>query len=238
MVMKHSMVRLVRRLHRVTGLLVALFLLVISATGIVLNHAERLDLDSVYIPGKLAKLYFGRAEKILGYFENDKHFYLLSEDLYIDAANVRYCGATLDGVESFDQGYLVLCDGSLLWLDQDINIVDWLTVGVGVPQGLVGMGKLEDRVVVSDGKSHYLVDPDLLKFIPVEGEFQVSKRVAIPDEKLMHDSISWHQFVLDFHSGQLFGGLGKLVSDIVAVLFILMAVTGLIIWSRGTKNRF
>ena len=111
--------RLARRLHRITGALVAVFLLFVSATGIVLNHAEQFDLDSAYIPGIFAKSYFSRSVSITGYLQQDKHFYLLAEDLYVDTGYVRHCGRTLGGVETFADGYLVLCDGALLWLDHD-----------------------------------------------------------------------------------------------------------------------
>ena len=55
---------------------------------------------------------------------------------------------------------------------------------------------------------------------------------------LMFGSVSGHLFFLDFHSGQLFGDFGKFTRDVIAVLFILMAVTGPMTWCRDPKTGF
>ncbi|MDG1835054.1 MAG: hypothetical protein P8J22_06125, partial [Pseudomonadales bacterium] len=49
--------QLVRKTHRITGVIVAAMLLIVSFTGIILNHAEDIDLDG-YVPGFLAGIYF------------------------------------------------------------------------------------------------------------------------------------------------------------------------------------
>ncbi|MBQ13009.1 MAG: hypothetical protein CMQ17_01195, partial [Gammaproteobacteria bacterium] len=44
--------------------------------------------------------------------------------------------------------------------------------------------------------------------------------------------LSVERLVLDLHSGRIFGAAGALLVDIMAVLFMLMAATGVWIWLR------
>ena len=77
--------QLVRKTHRITGVIVAAMLLIVSFTGIILNHAEDIDLDG-YVPGFLAGIYFSPSDQVNGYVANEQYFFVLSEELYVDSA--------------------------------------------------------------------------------------------------------------------------------------------------------
>jgi len=226
---------LVRKVHRITGVVVAVMLLIVSTTGIVLNHAEDIDLDG-YVPGALASIYFNRTEKVYGYTANEHYFFVLSGELYVDTARIRHCGSNLGGVASFVHGYQVLCDGAILWLDSDLNVVDWLTEAAGVPHNLQSIANVQDNVVVSDGKKVYQVEIELPSFAAIDVQPATPGRIQIPEDVLIGESVSWHKLILDFHSGRIFGNAGKYASDLLALAFILMAITGLIIWGRKPKK--
>ena len=134
--------QLVRKTHRITGVIVAAMLLIVSFTGIILNHAEDIDLDG-YVPGFLAGIYFSPSDQVNGYVANEQYFFVLSEELYVDSARVRYCGSDLGGVARFEYGYQILCDGSILWLDMDLNVVDWVTEAAGLPSQLQSIVSFE-----------------------------------------------------------------------------------------------
>jgi hypothetical protein len=223
--------QLVRKTHRITGVIVAAMLLIVSSTGIILNHAEDIDLDS-YVPGFLAGIYFSPSDQVNGYVANEHYFFVLSEELYVDSTRVRYCGSDLGGVARFEYGYQILCDGSILWLDMDLNVVDWLTEAAGLPGQLQSIVSFKDDVLVSDGDKTYLVDIEVPAFKVVDVSPPKSGTIQIPAEVLMEESVSWHKLILDFHSGRVFGTVGKYASDLLALAFILMAITGLMIWTR------
>ena len=44
--------------------------------------------------------------------------------------------------------------------------------------------------------------------------------------------ISWERLLLDIHSGRVLGSLGVVLVDLMALLFMLMAASGVWIWSR------
>ena len=227
--------QMVRKIHRVTGVIVAIMLLIVSFTGIILNHAEDIDLDG-YVPSFFAGIYFKPANQVTGYVVNERYFYVLSEELYVDTSRVRYCGSQLGGVAAFEYGYQVLCDGSILWLDQDLNIVDWVTEAAGVPGDLRSIANALEGVLAFDGNKTYLVDIETPAFATIDVEYPKSTPVQVPADVLMAESVSWHKLILDFHSGRVFGALGKYASDLLALAFILMAITGLMIWGRRTKK--
>ena len=45
------------------------------------------------------------------------------------------------------------------------------------------------------------------------------------------------QIVLDLHSGRLFGNIGVLVMDLVAILLIILSITGFIAWNSNRQLR-
>jgi len=44
------------------------------------------------------------------------------------------------------------------------------------------------------------------------------------------------RLLLDFHSGRIFGPVGVLVYDLLALAVGFMAISGLVLWFRGRRN--
>jgi uncharacterized iron-regulated membrane protein len=49
--------------------------------------------------------------------------------------------------------------------------------------------------------------------------------------------ISWERLILDIHSGRIIGQWGVILVDVMAILFLTMAVTGVWIWSRRRSGK-
>ena len=49
----------------------------------------------------------------------------------------------------------------------------------------------------------------------------------------MPASLNWQRLLQDLHAGRLFGLAGQLLMDLAALLLVVLAFTGVIIWSRG-----
>jgi hypothetical protein len=46
-------------------------------------------------------------------------------------------------------------------------------------------------------------------------------------------SLNWQRLLQDLHAGRVFGWAGQLVMDLAALLLVILALTGVIIWSRS-----
>ena len=47
---------------------------------------------------------------------------------------------------------------------------------------------------------------------------------------------SLERVLLDFHSGRIFGPVGIVVYDLLALMVLVLSISGLIIWVRGKRN--
>jgi len=50
--------------------------------------------------------------------------------------------------------------------------------------------------------------------------------------RFREQQITWLKLMQDIHSGQIFGFQGKLLNDIVGIIIILLAISGIILWKR------
>jgi hypothetical protein len=63
-----------------------------------------------------------------------------------------------------------------------------------------------------------------------------SKQRSLLEQAYKQRQISWLKLVQDLHSGQLFSTSGKLLTDLVGVIILLLAISGFITWQRR-KNQ-
>jgi hypothetical protein len=47
---------------------------------------------------------------------------------------------------------------------------------------------------------------------------------------------SLERFLLDLHSGRIFGSVGILIYDLLALAIAFLALSGLLLWVRGKRN--
>ena len=69
----------------------------------------------------------------------------------------------------------------------------------------------------------------------------LNKLTDLPLQKQLSETyrqrqISYLKVVQDLHSGQIFSVQGKLLTDLVGILVILLAISGFITWQRRKKS--
>ena len=229
-----------RRWHRWLGLLVALPVLVLSVTGVLLNHIEFLDWADDPLPPWLARSYgVSPTEQIHG-SQVDGHWYAQAgERLFMDGSAVASCSAPFQGAVAAQGLTVAGCGGDLLLLQGDQQ-VERLRPGQGVP--------VFTRLGVTGGALVLETESRLLRF-----DLEHLNRVvlAVPDwqpaviEPLpavlqpglqaasVPASLNWQRLLQDLHAGRVFGWAGQWVMDLAALLLVVLALTGVVIWSRS-----
>ena len=66
--------------------------------------------------------------------------------------------------------------------------------------------------------------------------------MALPDQlkqalinQSVPPSLNWQRFLLDLHAGRIAGLAGQLIMDLAALILIVLAVTGTVIWGRTRR---
>ena len=230
-------------LHRRMGLISAFFVLLLSLTGLLLHHSNSLGLDTAFVGSSVIARWYGveTAELTVAYRTESGTVAQIEQTLYLDGVRLEGDHSSLVGAVEADIGVVIATRDSLLLMTEEAELIETLGAQHGLPAQLTAISHGEDSIWLRASAGSFLADLDALRFTPVEPfvvlEWESSfVPEAAETDQLLSDYnanlISWERLLLDLHSGQLLGSFGRLVVDIMAVLFLFMAATGIWIWSR------
>lgn len=236
--------------HRRAGLASVLVLILVTLTGIALNHTGGLSLDKHYPQaGWLLWPYESSLNTPQGLSVRDHWLWSNGQQLYRDHSALYPCGG-LQGGAIADSELLVQCDDQWLWLSVS-SPSEWPLMDTLDP-GLFGLNS-SDRVAASEGAfwvqgkagtassspwqrldlDLYETSPDQPATPPIE---LIVSDVPNHISPVRNHTISWQRIVLDIHSGRWFGPLGPWVVDLAALALLFLACSGFWIWySRRSR---
>jgi uncharacterized iron-regulated membrane protein len=130
------------------------------------------------------------------------------------------------------------------------KVLEILGGAQGVPAGMRQIGVMDDKLVVRASHGDYLADKELLywdesekvgdRHVPVVADW--AKASAPPEvlyaklvETYRGKGLTLERVLLDLHSGRIAGRAGVITVDFVAILMILLAVSGIWMWIRHIR---
>ena len=207
-----------RRLHRRVGVILLVFVLFLSLTGMALNHAGDLGLDRRYV----------------------------SWSWLLDAYGMK-APAPYAGIVRLEP-LVVVGDGRRVHvLLESGELVESIDLGASLPGSIERVGRAGGRAVLQIGDALYRSDADVTLFEPwpegAPGEVSWSAAVEADTPGLEALQVSWRgqgltvdRVLLDLHSGRILVLPGRLLLDAVALAMILLSVTGLVL--ANARRRF
>ena len=236
-----------RKIHRAAGISAVLFVILFVATGLLLQHAPSLHLHRHHIPASWAYAFYDA--QVLGSTDYRTANHWVSQaghSLYIDAAPVAETELhrLLGAVETAD-GIWVAADDRLLLLSKQGQVLESLSLLQGLPETAMRLGIAEGALVLGGAHSIWRASASALQWHPLPPSTAVTWSQAASGEGLpielqrsvlAHASahlITWERLLADMHSGRLFGAVGVWLADLAAVLLLLLAATGAVLWFKG-----
>ena len=227
--LKESTVRSLRKGHRNVGIFLVLFLLLVSVTGILLNHTESLHLSERSVPTFVARRYY-QSQEVPGFELNTRYYYALGDVLYVDHQALTQCGEIKGVVEHAGQ-FVILCDAELAVFTEDHQMIERFGEVHGLPPNLNRLAVENKQLLLANDTEVFGFDTDTLESVPMTTAFNDWPETRkVPAHLLLKDSVSWQQFLLDLHSGMFIGTAGKWLADLVAIFIIGIAISGLVMW--------
>jgi len=237
-----------RRLHRRVGVTAAAFVIFMVLSGLAINHSNDLGLDQRHLSQPILLDWYGLEgpENIRSFRAGENWLSFAGSQLFLNEKAV----ATLsNGTGAVFNGEMLIAAGSdeLLLLDPDGNLVERLPWGPAGAGKIDSLGLLEDgNVAVASSGQLWFADRDLLSWQP-GAEAGMSPLWAAPGvaPDTLQQAIARHyrgsgpsleRFLLDLHSGRIFGSLGILIYDLLALAIAFLALSGLLLWVRGKRN--
>jgi len=247
---KKSRISAWRRLHRTLGASAAAFILFMAFSGMVINHAQDLGLDRQHVSQALLLYWYGLTgpEEFHSYAAGDQWISFAGSNAYF---NGQYISELPNGVGAVFTGEMLIAAGSngFLLLDPQGGLIEKLPWEHPETGPVESIGLLENgSVLVKSATGMWLADAQLLQWQPADasgGKTSPAWSDSAPEPRTIRQSViqqyrgaglSLERLILDLHSGRIFGPVGILIYDLLAVIVGFLAISGVIFWFRGRRN--
>ena len=204
------------RWHRRIGITSALFVLILSITGLLLLFSSSLNLDQKTWGGALVGKVYNLApesDPVGFYIENSER------------ANVT------------DGNWVIMVDGLVYVGSEAPTPLQPPLLGAAWKGEYIAFANAEETVLT-------LEDGTLVERTAPGGYFDHAEPTPIPAdvknrvlERYSGRGMPASRILLDIHTGRFFGSLGTWVMGLATILLIILSVTGLIMWTKTDQRR-
>lgn len=229
--------------HRRLGLGAAVFLILLIASGLLLNHSHRLGLDRSYILSPWLLDWYGirtptepRGVALGAHWVSE-----LDGRIYFDGHELSSLRGRLNGAVALKDTVAAAVDGDVWLLTSDGAVIEQLGAAQGVPSGLRALGVDHGgRLVAQAAQGYYAADGELSKWRRIAPQaVNWARPTEIPPElsaELIRQyrgrGLSVERVLADLHGGRLIGEIGVWLVDLTAIACLGLALSGLWLWAR------
>ena len=239
--------------HRRIGLVAILLVIVLSITGIMLNHTERFKLDSTYVDSSFLLSWYGLEpdSEPVSYGVDESTFTQWGSQLFLDEQPIAEYDNGIRGAIMAEKFIVVAFERDILLLTPSGELVESIPTESSFAD-IARLGVKQQRPVVEtvDG-SFYIADEHIIDWSSTVADDALwSQSTPMSDEKMAAlktgfrgQGLSLERVVLDLHSGRIFGAYGIYVMDAAAIALLWLSLSGLWVWNSrrikmGRKRHF
>lgn len=245
---------LLLRWHRWCGAVAALLVVLATLSGILINHAHSLGWDHRPLRAGWLLALYGVEPEIprTGYNVNGVWLARVSNQLYWNFQALGDCRGGLAGAVAVEGGVAAQCGNGLYLLTSEGELLEQLFTPSDAMQSdatqtdaMQKFGISAGKLILQGAERSWAIDIDEGHWHETEAPQSVAWAVpqSLPGvlavqlgELALPSDLSWERVLLDFHSGRLFGDVGILVMDIVGVIMLFLASSGLWVWITRPKH--
>ncbi|MFK5915427.1 MAG: PepSY-associated TM helix domain-containing protein [Woeseiaceae bacterium] len=230
--------------HRQIGLVVALLAILLSITGILLNHTEEFELDSQHIKSEFLLNWYGiKKPSITSYAVGKDWISHAGHNIYLNDASVDKEIINISGAVALENFIAVATENEIILLTPDGEKIERLDATTGVPNHIAHLGVTTKQQLALQTKSQILIaNNDVTEWKESENKNILwAKKSALPKNhvealnKLFRgEGLSKERVMLDLHSGRILGKAGPLLMDLSAILLIVLSFTG--VWMYAKRS--
>ena len=243
---QRSPARLLRSLyiwHRYFGISTAVFVIVLTVTGLLLNHTDELQLDSDYIQSDLLLGWYGidAPGEFTSYTSGPVRVTAVNDQVFWGNEPLSHVSAPLTGMLLYQDLVVIAAGGGLSLYTTGGELIEKLDHVAGVPTGIFALGiTAQALLAVNTAQGIYLTDDGLLEWhLADKPEVAWSAATTVPpglkavlQAAYRGTGLPVERVLLDLHSGRILGQAGVYLVDAAAILFLLLAMSGVWLWTR------
>lgn len=240
---------LFRKWHRRLGFSAAILLLNLSITGILLNHSETLGLDKRYIDsGWIVDWYGIKAPTTATCFslaKLEKPICQIDEQIYYDNQQLLSSGSPLIAVTQLNHQLISLVTThSISLFTPDLQLIESVTESQSLPVPITAAfnNTANDQLLFIADEQTWEFNDETLSFTETttlllkETTAQPAQGVNLKrlQGQYLSKQLTQLKFIQDLHSGRIFYLPGKLLTDLTAIITILLIISGFVAWQKRT----
>lgn len=240
-----------RTWHRRIGIASIGMVLWLALSGILINHSDMLGFNKSTINNSFINRLYGLDKTVdlpQAIVFGEAHFFCYEGQLYRNDDVLALCGFPPLAIGVFDNQVLVLSESDILLFDKSFNFlekIDFSSLANDLSQQKVRhLWRVGEQIILASEGDGYLYRLDILaleterlEVLPA-GALSVSEAVEfalLPADirkNLAFPGLSLERLLLDAHSGRLFGIFGVLLVDFFAIAFVLLGLSGFLLFFR------
>ena len=244
---------LLKRWHGRMGVLAAAFVLLLAFTGLCLNHVSGWGFDRTALRSPALLSLYGMAEvsTVLSYPLGEAYISQSNGQLFYQAEEIAGCEGALVGalaLSSTSAGQIIVaCERELLLFSPTFALIEKIGGAYGLPIAVKRVGLVDGELLLDTSAGLFVADLKALRWTAKEAGAkpnfsQWSAAEQAPEALTLalaasvdSEDITYERLLLDIHSGRILGEWGVYLVDAMALLFMLLAISGLVVWLKGRK---
>lgn len=231
-----------RRSHRIIAISALFFLILLSVTGLLLNHADALGLSQRAASSALVSWLYGvEAPPIDAAFEaGGITFATAADTLYAGNTELAKNAGEIRGAVARHDLLVVATDRELFVLTKAASLIERAKSASHAE--LLAVGIDGDQFVVESDVGQLEFDPDSMAFSSPDRsstDLRWSQPTALGAEQIQRlnrvivgQSINWERILTDLHSGRILPVVGRYLADMAALCLLYLCMTGVVLWFR------
>ncbi len=241
--------RILSHWHRYAGLTALVFVIIVTGTGLMLNHTQELGLAQRHIGSDLVLDWYGieAPSRVLGYRAGEHWISQHNDRIFFDDRPLAGRYGRLLGARVVEDALYVALPERLLVLTLRGELIERLGGTEGVPSNLTALGLAPGgRLAAATPAGAQVLEETPLAWhaLPTHARVRWARAVAVPSPlrgKLQSafrgQVLSTERLALDVHTGRLLGWWGVYLFDAMALLLALLAASGFWMWFRQRLAR-
>ena len=223
-----------KNFHRWAGLIVAVFMLLFCFSGIILNHRD------AFAGAEVSRTLLPASYKIKNYnngiirgttkIGNDSLLAFGSCGIWLTDTNLDHVSdfntGLPNGVDRRNVRNIVTDSGNNIWCGTQYGLYRFTPKGWNSVELPDNSERISDVTISPDGTGVVVVTRS--KLYTVNKNDISSYTLTAPDNG--ENKVSLFKTIWHLHSGDLFGLIGKIVVDIIAVILVFLSLTGIILF--------
>jgi len=246
-------IRSLINIHQKIGLSAIIILIILSVTGIALNHTEFFSLKKQTVTQQWLYSWYGlkipelkqQASLETGGQTKSETLWASQFDTDIWVNEKRVTQGELIGLGVTSFGYALVLKQNTLLLSPELELIDMLNN----PNAERVSIKTQKPLVLAINNELWQLNPELTDWIRSDqtttDQMPAKQNQLLPSEikekienNYYQQGLNWERVMLDLHSGRLFGPIGVFIVDIFALLLIVLSISGYYIYRKRKPQRY